>query len=156
MNTFLANLNIMKKFLTTILLLFCYNYADANCVFNSSDLNFGTYSSPGQKSDLLSSTNILVICDLFSLGSGFSIKLLPGQSNNSSNRYLSNGKDKLYYNLFLNSGRSSVWGDGNNGTSYYNGVTLLIVKPTIFSSVYKGQNVSPGFYSDSISFEISF
>lgn len=145
----------MKKYLIILLLIFLQNNVNAACVFNSSDLSFGLYKSPGQNSDLLSSTNMLVICDIFSIGSAFSIKLLPGQSGNY-NRYLTNGKDKLYYNLFLNSSRSSIWGDGSNGTNYYNGVTKIVLRPTIFSSVFKTQNVSPGFYSDTISFEISF
>ena len=123
----------MKKYLLIILLSLFHNFSFANCVFNSSDLSFGTYQSPGQKSDALSSSNMFIICDIFSLGNRFSIKLLPGQSGNSANRYLSNGKDKLYYNLFLNSSRNSVWGEGNNGTSYYNGVTKPILIPIIFS-----------------------
>lgn len=146
----------MRKYLIITSLLFFTNFSWANCVFSSSDLNFGSYQSPGQKADSLSSSNMLVICDIFSFGNSFSIKLLPGQSGNSANRYLSNGKDKLYYNLFLNSSRNSVWGEGNNGTNYYNGVTKPFLRPTIFSSVFKNQNVSPGFYSDTISFEISF
>lgn len=146
----------MKKLLLPLIFGLIPAISSANCVFNSSDLNFGNYQSPYQSSDVLSSNNITVVCDLFSLGTAFSIKLLPGQSGNPAQRYLTNGKDKLYYNLFLNSGRNTVWGDGTNGSSYYNAITLFYLKPTIFSSVFKNQNVSPGFYSDNVSFEISF
>lgn len=146
----------MKKFLITCLLVLLPSLSFAACAFNSSDLNFGSYQSPYQSTDVLSSNNIILICDLFSLGNRFSIKLLPGQSGNPAQRYLTNGRDKLYYNLFLNSSRNNVWGDGTNGSSYYNGVTLIYLRANIFSVVFKNQNVSPGFYSDNISFEISF
>lgn len=146
----------MKKFLSILALGFLPSLSFANCVFNTNDMNFGNYQSPKQTTDVLSSNSITVICDIFSLGSSFSIKLLPGQSGNPAQRYLTNGKDKLYYNLFLNSGRTSLWGDGTNGSSYYNAITLFYLKPTIFSSVFKNQNVSPGFYTDTISFEIFF
>lgn len=147
---------IMKKILIICLLGLLPNLSFAGCAFNSSDLNFGSYQSPYQSTDVLSSNNIILICDLFTLGNRFSIKLQPGQSGNPARRYLTNGKDRLYYNLFLNSSRNTVWGDGTNGSSSYNGVTLLYSRATIFSSVFKNQNVSPGYYSDNISFEISF
>lgn len=146
----------MKKLLSILVLGSLPIFSFANCVFNTSDMNFGNYQSPKQTSDVLSSNSITVVCDIFSLGSAFSIKLLPGQSGNPAQRYLTNGKDQLYYNLFTNSGRSTVWGDGSNGTSYYNAITLFYLKPTIFSSVFKNQNVSPGFYTDNISFEMKF
>lgn len=156
MQFFVYSVFIMKKFLLTCLLGLLPTLSFANCAFNSSDLDFGTYQSPYQSTDVLSSNNIVLICDLFSLGNRFSIKLLPGQSGTPAQRYLSNGRDKLYYNLFVNSSRTSVWGDGSNGSSYYNGVTLLYLRATVFSVVFKNQNVSPGFYSDNISFEIVF
>lgn len=148
--------SFMKKNLLLLIIGWLPCLSFANCMFNSNDLQFGSYQSPYQKNDVLSSNHIRVVCDFLSIGNSFSIKLLPGQSGNPAQRYLTNGKDKLYYNLFLNSGRNIIWGDGSNGSSYYKSVTAFRLKPIIFSSVFKNQNVSPGFYSDNVSFEISF
>jgi spore coat protein U-like protein len=66
--------------------------------------------------------------------------------------------DRLNYNLFVNAGRSTVWGDGAPGTST---VFLKNVKKnhpavaTIYGRVPPGQNVSVGSYSDSLTVTIT-
>lgn len=144
-----------SKQLLLLILLCVVNVASANCLFNVNNLDFGNYHSPYQRTDLLSSSPIGVMCDSLSSGNTLTIKMYPGQSSNY-NRYLSNGKDNLYYNLFLDSSRSIIWGDGSNGTSTYNASITQNTNIMIFSSVFKNQNISPGIYQDSIVFEMNF
>lgn len=144
-----------KKKLLLLILMCSVNVASANCLFNVSNLDFGNYHSPYQRTDVLSSSPIGVMCDNLSSGNTLTIKMYQGQSSNY-NRYLSNGKDNLYYNLYLDSARSVVWGDGTNGTSVYNGAINQNTNVMIFSSIFKKQNISPGMYQDSIVFEMSF
>lgn len=145
----------IKKQLLLLILLCGVSVAKANCLFNVSNLDFGNYHSPYQQADVLSSSPIGVMCDNLSAGNTLSIKMYPGQSANF-NRYLSNGKDNLYYNLYLDSSRSNVWGDGTNGTSVYNATVTANTTIMIFSSVFKNQNISPGIYQDNIVFEMNF
>jgi spore coat protein U-like protein len=66
--------------------------------------------------------------------------------------------DRLNYNLFVNAGRSTVWGDGAAGTST---VFLKNVKKnrpvftTIYGRIPPGQDVSVGSYSDSLTVTIT-
>lgn len=136
-------------------LLSIVNGAQANCLFNVSNLNFGNYKSPYQYADVLSSSLISVTCDSLSTGNTLSIKMYQGQSS-TFDRYLSNAKEQLHYNLFLDSSRSTVWGDGTNGTSAYNTTIQTRNDINIFSTVYKNQNVAPGNYQDNIVFEMNF
>lgn len=149
------NKKTLLKIIWTVMLMGAINVANANCVFSLSNLNFGIYQSPYQSTDVLSSSPISITCDSLSQGNTLTVKLYQGQSA-TFDRYLSNGKDLLHYNLFLDSSRSVVWGDGTNGTSIYTTTIQAQNDITIFSSIYKNQNVSPGNYQDSIVFEMSF
>lgn len=142
--------NIIKLLLCSIC---CNSYA--GCIINVSNLNFGTYQSPYQYSDILSSGNINLSCDSSSNGNSVGIKLSSGQSENFD-RYLTNGHDKLNYNLYLDNNRSVIFGDGSNGTSMYNGTLSSNNNINIFAKVPKNQNVSPGNYQDNIIFEVTF
>lgn len=144
-----------SKQLLLLILLCGVKVASANCLFNVSNLDFGNYHSPYQQADVLSSSPIGVMCDNLSAGNTLTIKMYQGQSS-SFNRYLSNGKDNLYYNLYLDSSRTTVWGDGSNGTSVYNATIGQNTTIMVFSSVYKNQNISPGMYQDNIVFEMNF
>lgn len=131
------------------------NVAQANCLFNVGNLGFGNYQSPYQYTDVLSSSLISLSCDSYSTGNTLTIKMYQGQSP-TFDRYLSSGKEQLYYNLYLDSSRSSVWGDGTNGTVVYNTTIQTKNDINIFSKVYKNQNVAPGNYQDNIVFEMNF
>lgn len=145
----------IKEKVLAIVLLVITQVSYANCLFNASNLNFGDYHSPYQYSDVLSTSVIGVSCDSSSTGNTLNMKLYQGQSSNF-NRYLSNNKDQLYYNLYLDSSRSTIWGDGSNGTSAYNATLQTNNTINIFSVVYKNQNISPGNYQDNIIFEMNF
>jgi len=75
-------------------------------------------------------------------------------------RQLSSGVNRLNYNLFTNSARTAVWGDGTGGTSTIaaTGTGMLSnASLTIFSRIPKGQSAAvPGAYSDSIIITVTY
>lgn len=75
-------------------------------------------------------------------------------------RQLASGVNRLNYNLFTNSARTAVWGDGTGGTSTIaaTGVgTLSNIALTIFSRIPKAQSAAvPGGYSDSIIITVTY
>lgn len=66
------------------------------------------------------------------------------------------GGDLLNYNLFIDAGRSAVWGDGTGGTSIVN-QRVPRDKPwvtTVYGRLPAGQNVSVGLYSETLTVTI--
>jgi len=87
---------------------------------------------------------------------------MRGGAGSFSPRQLSSGANTLDYNLYTNSARSLVWGDGNAGTSTVSdgyGFLLLLVEErsyTVFGRVPTAQLVSSGTYTDSLTVTIVF
>jgi spore coat protein U-like protein len=152
---------IFKKLmlsLFTLLLLLCSNtnaFA-AGCSLGGS-INFGTYD-PVSKVSNSSSANLTVTCSLISI---FNLSLGTGQSGNYLSRIMTSGApntDKLQYNLYLNSGHTSIFGDGTEGTSSLNQISIKIGATTvpIYGLIPAQQNISAGAYTDSVAIMITF
>jgi spore coat protein U-like protein len=87
------------------------------------------------------------------------IELSPGNASSFSPRQLAYATSALAYNLYLDAGRTSVWGDGTGGTSRYGPTTPPSgsgVTVSIFGRVPARQNVSVGSYGDTIVATILF
>jgi spore coat protein U-like protein len=123
---------------------------------SGSGVLFGVYASPNQSSDLQSSGTIGLTCDPGSNGLAYTLRIRSVQNDGGTRNYLSSGSDKLYYNLFLDSSRLMIWGDGLSGTSTYQGTTSASQTISVYGSVYKNQNVMPGSYADSPTIDIQF
>jgi len=147
------------KVLTALLCLLLAGEAGAACSVSATGVNFGAYdvfvATPYD-----STGTVTVSCDqappvdvTIAIGpSGTSGGFNPRQMRSASS------PDRLNYNLFVNAGRSTVWGDGAAGTST---VLLKNVKKnrpevvTIFGRIPPGQDVSVGSYSDSLTVTIT-
>jgi len=74
-------------------------------------------------------------------------------------RYMLNGAQQLTYNLFLDAGLTTIWGDNTGGTSHYgptnppNGTNVNI---TIYGQITALQDVGAGAYTDSITATANF
>jgi spore coat protein U-like protein len=147
------------KFLTALLFLLLAGEAGAACSVSATGVNFGAYDVfVATPSD--STGTVTVSCDqappvdvTIAIGpSGTSGGFIPRQMRSPSS------PDRLNYNLFVNAGRSTVWGDGAAGTST---VFLKNVKKnrpavtTIYGRIPPGQDVSVGSYSDSLTVTIT-
>jgi spore coat protein U-like protein len=147
------------KVLTALLFLLLAGGAEAACSVSATGVNFGAYdvfvATPYD-----STGTVTVTCDqappvdvTITIGpSGTSGGFIPRQMRSSSS------PDRLNYNLFVNAGRSTVWGDGAAGTST---VFLKNVKKnrptvtTIYGRIPPGQDVSVGSYFDSLTVTIT-
>jgi spore coat protein U-like protein len=87
------------------------------------------------------------------------ITISRGQSGTYAQRTLRRSGESLGYNLFLDAGRSTIWGDGSGGSQAYfggNPPNNQDVTVTMYGRVPAGQDISAGAYSDSVSVTINF
>lgn len=118
-------------------------------------LAFGNYD-PLSGSDKDSTSTINVTC---SNGTPFSIKLNGGANGSISDRKLKEdaGSDLLSYGLYTDSGRTTVWGDGNSGQVVASTGTGAAVAQTVYGRVSGGQNTkNAGAYSDTITVTVDY
>jgi spore coat protein U domain-containing protein, fimbrial subunit CupE1/2/3/6 len=64
------------------------------------------------------------------------------------------------YNLYLDSSRATIWGDGTGGSSYITAPDPVSASQlftyTIYARVFAGQDLVAGAYSDSVTITINF
>jgi spore coat protein U-like protein len=137
----------MKKLF--LLLLFPSICWSANCNMSYSALNGGLYNTfsytPTQ-----SSISVNVTCNKTS---PVTLKISSGVSGTFSTRTLITGRSSLNYNLYMDSGRTVIFGDGTSGTSYYSGNNGSI---PIFLNIPARQNVISGNYVDYLTMTLSY
>ena len=129
----------------------------AKCDFTAGNISFGTYDLLTSQPTLTSGT-ISVVCNP-AVPTPVTISLSAGQSGNFAARAMSaGGSDRLYYNIFIDSSRSTVLGDGNGGSQR---LFMNVDKNTpwivpFYASVPPGQDVTPGQYSDLLTLTVDF
>jgi spore coat protein U domain-containing protein, fimbrial subunit CupE1/2/3/6 len=152
-----VNLAIRSVFFFLILL--CVRESEAACNVATTNINFGIYdvfSNMPKDSTGSISVNcdeapppIVVIRIGPSAGSG---GFNPRQMRHTTR------PDRLNYNLFIDSSRSVIWGDGTGGGST---VADKVTKnktwvATLYGQIPAGQDVSVGTYSDTVSVTITW
>jgi hypothetical protein len=92
------------------------------------------------------------------LGVFIRIQLNRGSSASFNPRTLQNGTEILNYNLYLDSARTSIWGDGTGGTIDFTDTAAVLFSKTatIYGRVPAGQDAGTGNYSDSLVATIVF
>jgi len=88
------------------------------------------------------------------------ITLSQGGGTSYATRRMVNGSNQLFYNLYLDAGRTIIWGDGTGGTQAFftrnpQGNNQDLTVP-IFGRIPVLQNVSVGNYSDTITVTLDF
>lgn len=127
-----------------------------SCSISATSVSFGTYNV-FSSSDLDSTGSVTYRCN--AQASNITITLSKGVSSTYNPRVMTKGSELLGYNLYLNAGRTTVWGDGTGGSGIYsranppnnNNVTV-----TIYGRIPAGQDVSAGSFDDTISATINF
>jgi spore coat protein U-like protein len=122
-------------------------------------VNFGTYNplSPTEKTG---TGQVSVTCNLlFGLGvlPSFTVALSTGTGGSYAPRKLSNGANRLSYNLYDDAG--AVWGNGQGGTvlATFNGVLSLgTLNFAVKGRIPVSQDVAPGAYTDTITVLVEF
>jgi len=85
--------------------------------------------------------------------------LSEGGSGVFNPRQMAKGSEKLAYNLFLDAGRGTIWGNGTGGTGRYGPFLPPNNNPvvvTIFGRIPAGQDVTAGTYGDSVTLTLVF
>ena len=127
------------------------------CTVAADDLNFGDYD-PFSASAIDSSTEVRVECGALILGAliTYEVRISSGGSGNYAARSLASGNSRLFYNLYTDAARSSIWGDGSGGSiTISDGYTLTLLYNQLkiyplYGRIPGGQNVAAGQYRDSL------
>lgn len=141
--------------------------AAADCNATATGVAFGAYDPLVTTSD--DSTGTITVTCTNTGGGGttvnYSIALSTGVSGTYSQRYMSAGTPKLNYNLYRDSARSLVWGNGSGGTSLITGSLTVgngvgngtkSATYTVYGRAPAQQNAAPGTYADSIVITLTF
>ena len=128
----------------------------ANCTVSTSALAFGNVNTiNGQNVD--GTGGITVTCT-----NGTSWTAAAGVGGGSgatfSSRRMTNGSDQLTYNIYTNSGRTTVWGDGTGSTATVGSTgTGTAQNVTIYGRVASGQTGVPaGTYADTVAVTVTY
>jgi spore coat protein U-like protein len=155
--------------ISAIVLLLCLsslawpvNRAEAfQCDVTATGLNFGSYDvfSP---EPLESQAEIKVYCNNPEQNPHDPLVYLsPGNSGNFARRSMKSltSSDQLDYNLYTDAFMSTIWGDGNGGSSAKTALVNKDMQPwtaKIYGRIPARQNVRAGSYSDTITVTIDF
>lgn len=123
--------------------------ASAACSVSSPGVAFGNYNALSSAA-LDGAGDITVNCDLLT---SFTVKLSAG-GGTIDQRVMSAGTSQLNYNLYTDSARTTVWGDGITGSTI--STAGLIVLLTAYGRIPARQNVVAGSYSDSLVITVSY
>lgn len=123
--------------------------ASAACSVSSPGVAFGNYNTLSS-SALDGTGDITVSCDMIT---SFTAKLSAG-GGTIDQRVMSAGAAQLNYNLYTDSARTIVWGDGITGSTV--SATGLISILTAYGRVPALQNVVAGSYGDTVTITVSY
>jgi spore coat protein U-like protein len=146
-----------KRMLRLFLLLALFGAGQAHaallCTVATLPVAFGSYDALSS-SAVDSTGQVSVSCLGLLFPISYTISLSSGGAGNFSPRKMALGAGRLNYNLYSDSARNSVWGDGTGGTSTVSdtyssllGATKLY---TVYGRVSGSQNVAAGVYVDSV------
>ena len=124
--------------------------AHAECSLGVSDVVFGEYDVFAPNDSLITGS-VGLSCDS---ETNVQVALSAGNGTFDARRML-NGTHSLFYNLYLDAGRLSLWGDGSPGTNVL-GLSGSGGNYTIYGRIPARQNVRSGLYSDTIVVSLTF
>lgn len=136
----------------------------ATCSVSAGSVAFGVYDplSGGHRDSSASATVECTASNTSNETVNYTVRLSSGSSGSFTPRAMSSGGDTLEYNLYTDSARTAVWGDGAGATVLISdSITFSRRFPpfgsqtrskthTIHGRVFGAQFVSAGSYSDTI------
>ena len=122
----------------------------ASCTMGLINVVLGTYNTLSASS-LDGAGSVSVTCDVTS---SFQVALNKGQGSFAA-RQLQSGANVLFYNLYTDTLRSLIWGDGTVGTTLVSGSGTSVMY-TVYGRIPGGQNLPAGSYADSITVTLDF
>ncbi len=128
------------------------------CTVAGSTLNFGSSIDPLATSTPVDATSTLSVqCTnttpyTVALNAGAN----AGGASNFTTRTMKSGANSLGYQLYLDAGRSSIWGDGTASSTHAGTGTGSTQSLTIYGRMPSLANVVPGSYTDTVTVTISY
>jgi spore coat protein U-like protein len=125
----------------------------ANCTISAGALAFGAYDPvvTNAAADLDQTSTITVACTKGSTGV---VSLNNGSNASGTTRRMKSGTDFLTYEMYNDSGRTTVWNATN--TVSYTAASKATTGLTLYGRVPQGQDVPVGSYSDTVQATITF
>ncbi|UXH79559.1 Csu type fimbrial protein [Roseateles amylovorans] len=128
------------------------------CNVSGSTLNFGTAIDPLQTPGPVDAlTSLAVTC---TRTTPYSVALSAGaNAGNASafgNRAMKSGANSLPYQLYLDAGRTQVWGDGNSSGVFTGTGTGSQQMLTVYGRLPSLNGIPPGNYSDTVTLTITY
>lgn len=130
------------------------------CMIETRPVAFGNYDPAGYQS-LAALGRVIYTC--FSSQPLFPIRNIRIEISRGGaatyQRRMSSGLELLYYNLYLDSSHSTVWGDGSGGSQYYvdpQPPNYTPVSVPIHALIPGRQDVTAGQYGDTLQVKILF
>lgn len=165
-----------RRWLAALGLLLLAGSASAGCRISAAPgtLAFGAYRPLTFLSETASATvdstaGMTVYCDhivpivgcLLGFVNNYSITVSAGASGSAANRAMprtGGGSAPMQYNIFRNSQRTQVWGDGVTGTTEAGSISGCASKPhTFYGRVPSGQNaLRAGSYTETLTVTLTF
>jgi spore coat protein U-like protein len=149
----------LTRVLALLLLAFGADAAHAalRCKVAATSLDFGLYS-PLAAGPLDTAGTVTAQCQG---GLGFiRFQLSAGSSGDAASRLMQGPPGTLDYNIYLNSARTEIWGDGSAGTReairQQTRRGRMEHTVTAYGRMPPGQNAAPGFYTDDIVVTVIF
>ena len=130
---------------------------EAACTITTTAVNFGSYNVFSASAD--DATGQVRFRCTGSPTPSVTIQLDKGGAPSFTPRQLRMGSELLNYNLYLDSTRTTIWGDGTGGSQAYvqanppNGSNINV---TVYGRIPPGQDVSAGTYSNTVTATIFF
>ena len=155
--------NLLMALLAGVFVLVSTGARAESCTISTSAVAFGTYD-PLSPAPLDTTSTIQVTCTSNTPPKvTYDVKLDTGQSGSYNPRAMAGGPSQLNYNLYTNSSRTNIWGDGTGGTNFIS-ANYNLTPPgstqtdsyTAYGRIFAGQTVSVGSYLDTITATVTF
>ena len=130
----------------------------SSCSVSLTGINFGTVDP---MSDDLATSTVTVTCTITGNGSAISLPIvLTTGSGSFTTRTLKSGTNFLNYNIYTDSARSIIWGNGIGGTSTST-VSVSFSSSgsqsaTLFGKIPSQPKAIPGTYNDTITASVTY
>lgn len=128
----------------------------ATCNVSATAMDFGSMLPTPIQSNVDATSSIIATC---SNTVPYSIALSAGTGAGASVavRRMTSGSDTMNYQLYTDSQRTSLWGDGTSGTTVSNQTgTGSAQTITVYGRIPTGQTPPVGSYTDTITVTVSF
>ena len=136
---------------------------EPSCTVTTTSVTFPTYDplnthTPGNPADATGSVSITCASGLpVVVRLGQSTPAVAGSTEDSPAREMTGPTptDKLAYNLYVDSGHATIWGN-TSGTGVADTGTGVAELHTIYGRIPGGQNVASGSYADTVTATVEF